>query len=283
MALKLIVQIKTAVAKHWVGDGFPVRTMFSYRSPVITVSPFLLLDYAGPEDFKPTDKRRGVDKHPHRGFETVTIVYSGQLEHRDNAGHRGKIGAGDVQWMTAGSGVLHEEWHGQEFSKAGGMFEVVQLWVNLPIKDKMTKPKYQEITADRIPILKGDGWCCRIIAGNYLGVQGAATTFSPLNVWDIQATANTQQTVEIPEGYSTILLLRRGRIKVNEMATIEAGDITFFDTQGDAIEISILDDAEFLLLSGEVIDEPIVGRGPFVMQSEEEVKKAYADYREGRF
>ncbi|AIK96070.1 pirin family protein [Candidatus Odyssella acanthamoebae] len=281
--MKMIVQIKAAVAKHWVGDGFPVRTLFSYRSPVITVSPFLLLDYAGPEDFKPTDKIRGVDKHPHRGFETVTIVYSGQLEHRDNAGHTGKIGAGDVQWMTAGRGVLHEEWHGEEFSKAGGVFEVVQLWVNLPIKDKMTKPKYQEIIADRIPVLNGDGWYCRIIAGNYLGVQGAATTFSSINVWDMHSEAHTQQKIEIPEGYSTILLLRRGKIMVNDAATLEAGHITFFDTQGDAIEISTLDDAEFLLLSGEVIDEPIVGAGPFVMHSEEELKKAYADYREGRF
>ncbi len=283
MALKMIVQIKTAVAKHWVGDGFPVRTMFSYRSPVISVSPFLLLDYAGPEDFKPTDKIRGVDKHPHRGFETVTIVYAGQLEHRDNAGHTGRIGPGDVQWMTAGRGVLHEEWHGAEFSKTGGIFEVVQLWINLPIKDKMTKPKYQEITADRIPVLQGDGWHCRVIAGNYLGVQGAATTFSPVNVWDIESKAPIQQTIEILEGYSTILLLRRGKITVNETVTLEAGHIVFFDTQGDTIDLSILEDADFLLLSGEVLDEPIVGAGPFVMQSEEALQQAYADYCERRF
>lgn len=283
MTFKMITLIKKNVDRHWVGNGFPVRTLFSYRSSIVTVSPFLLLDYAAPEEFTPTDGKRGVDKHPHRGFETVTIVFSGQLQHKDNVGHSGNIGPGDVQWMTAGRGILHEEWHGSEFSEAGGTFEVIQLWVNLPAKHKMTKPKYQEITADRIPVVDGDGWSCRIIAGNYLGTQGAATTFTPLNVWDMKSKAGIHQVIDIPEGDSTILLLRKGHLTINEVATIEAGQIVFFETLGDSISFQSLEETEFLVLSGEVIDEPIIGAGPFVMNTEAELKQAYLDYREGRF
>lgn len=283
MSLKMITQVRTDVDKHWVGDGFPVRTLFSYRSPGIMVSPFLLLDYAGPEEFEPSEKIRGVGRHPHRGFETVTIIYSGQVEHKDNAGHSGTINAGDVQWMTAGRGILHEEWHGREFSQAGGVFEVVQLWVNLPAQHKMTAPKYQEITKDDIPVLSGDGWQCRVIAGNYLGQQGAAITFTPINVWDMQLKAQTHQKVEIPEGYSTVLLVRRGQLHVNHNTILEPGHIAFFDLQGDIVDLYASENAEFLLLSGEVIDEPIIGSGPFVVNTEEELKQAYADYRDGRF
>src|SRR5262245_42779365 len=198
--MKPLASIQHGGNAHWVGDGFPVRTVFSPHSHGDAISPFLLLDYAGPATFPPADKPRGVEEHPHKGFETVTIVYSGEVEHRDSAGGGGRIGPGDVQWMTAASGLVHEEMHGREFTKRGGTFEVIQLWVNLPAKDKKGQPHYQAITAGQIPTapLPGGSGTVRVIAGTFDGAKGPARTFTPVNVWDVRLTAGATADLAVP-------------------------------------------------------------------------------------
>jgi len=215
--LKKSVTVIKAPQTHWVGDGFPVRTMISPQSMGGKVSPFLLLDYAGPAEFEPSDKPRGVDEHPHRGFETVTVVYQGEVEHRDSTGNSGKIGPGDVQWMTAASGVVHEEKHGTEFTRRGGVMEMVQLWVNLPAKDKMSKPGYQTILDKQIPVvdLPNNAGYARVIAGEYNGVNGPAKTFTPVTMLDIRLAANTKSNWSSPLGYTTALLVLKGKVRFN--------------------------------------------------------------------
>lgn len=249
------------------------------------MSPFLLLDYAGPTQFPPAhDMRPGVGEHPHRGFETVTIVYQGSLEHRDSGGNQGKIGPGDVQWMTAASGVVHEEFHEEEFARLGGVLEMVQLWVNLPAAHKMTPPRYQEILKKQIPsvALPGEAGTVRVIAGQYQETKGPAKTATPLNVWDIKMHAGRKAEIELPDGYTTALVVLSGKVKLNDSETGEAAELAVFERAGDRITIECLENARALLLAGEPINEPIVGRGPFVMNTQEEIQQAMIDYQSGR-
>ncbi|MGK4431535.1 pirin family protein [Yersinia enterocolitica] len=283
--MKKVQGIYRAPRQHWVGDGFPVRSLFSYQSHGKQLSPFLLLDYAGPMDFTPTQHRRGVGQHPHRGFETVTIVYDGEVEHRDSTGKGGIIGPGDVQWMTAGGGILHEEFHSDAFAKRGGAFEMVQLWVNLPAKDKMTAPGYQAIRNETIPqvaLPEGAG-SLRVIAGDYAGKNGPANTFSPLNVWDIRLNQGKSTEFSLPDGWNTALIVLRGTVQVNGDAIARDAEMVLLDSAGSNVTIEANNDAVLLLLSGEPIDEPIIGYGPFVMNTQEQIAEAIADFNSGRF
>jgi redox-sensitive bicupin YhaK (pirin superfamily) len=270
---------------HWVGDGFPVRSLFSYNELGKHVSPFLLLDYAGPHNFEPTTSRRGVGQHPHRGFETVTIVYDGEVEHRDSTGRGGVIGPGDVQWMTAGGGILHEEFHSGAFAKTGGPFRMVQLWVNLPAKDKMTAPGYQGILNAEIPtvVLSDDAGTARIIAGELDGSKGPARTFTPVNVWDVRLNRDTETVLDLPEGHTSILVVLSGRITVDGGETAGTAEALLMSTDGEGVRVHADADTVLLVLSGEPIDEPIVGYGPFVMNSEDEIRQAIGDFNSGRF
>lgn len=285
MNFKQISRIHRGSDLHWVGDGFPVHTMFSYHEHGPDISPFLLLDYAGPLLFPPADTPRGVEQHPHRGFETVTIVYQGELEHRDNAGHTGKLGPGDVQWMTAGRGILHEEMHGLDFTRGGGMFEAIQLWVNLPAKDKMTEPAYQEIPAGQIPIANRpeDAGRVRVIAGDFRGVRGAAKTFTELNVWDVRAQAGYRDVFPVPDGHNAMILILKGGPTINGKEPIRSREVAFFTPAGDQISIETNEETAFLLMSGAPIPEPVAGHGPFVMNTQEEIRQAMSDYVAGLF
>jgi len=270
---------------HWVGDGFPVRSLFSYDAAGKQVSPFLLLDYAGPHNFEPTDRRRGVGQHPHRGFETVTIVYDGEVAHRDSTGQGGVIGPGDVQWMTAGGGILHEEFHSPAFARTGGPFRMVQLWVNLPAKDKMTRPGYQSILDADIPALAmpDNAGTARIIAGELGGSKGPARTFTPINVWDVRLNRDAETTLDLPEGHTAILVVLSGHVTVNGDQPAGAAEALLLDRKGDAVALTADADTVLLVLTGEPIDEPIVGHGPFVMNTEDEIRQAIMDFNSGRF
>ncbi len=286
---KALIHISPAPAQHWVGDGFPVRGMFGYNGPgVAQRSPFLLLDYAPPYTFAPhSGYRRGVGQNPHRGFETVTIVYSGELEHRDSTGAGGIIGAGDVQWMTAGGGIIHEEFHSPAFSQTGGVFQVAQLWVNLPAKDKMTPAHYQGITAAQIPsvALPGEAGHMRLIAGDWQGHSAPAQTYTPMRVWDLRLAAGASADLPQPEGWNTLLLVLHGSVQINGAGTAQSAQIATLSATGTGLRLANTGEAEatILLLSGEPIDEPVFGYGPFVMNSREEINQAIDDFNSGRF
>ncbi len=281
---KKLISIQRNAAHHWVGDGFPVRTLLAYPGLGSLISPFLLLDYAGPIEFPPTEKHLGVAEHPHRGFETVTIVYAGEVEHRDSSGGGGRIGPGDVQWMTAASGVVHEEFHGRDFARHGGTLEMVQLWVNLPAKDKMSPPRYQGILNNQIPIMSlpnGQG-SVRVIAGEFGGFMGPARTFTPIHVWDLQLASEQRIDLAVPDDYNATLVVLKGTVRVNGCETIGVAEAGLFDRAGGHICIDSAHNATALLLCGEPIDEPIVGSGPFVMNNTEEIRQAIADYQSGK-
>lgn len=283
--MKSIIGIYQTKQQHWVGDGFPVRSLFSYGTSGQSLSPFLLLDYAGPMHFTPTNKPRGVGSHPHRGFETVTIVYQGEVAHRDSTGSGGVIRTGDVQWMTAGSGIIHEEFHSPEFSQSGGELEMVQLWVNLPAKDKMTAPRYQGITQAEIPIvtLPNQAGQLRVIAGQYQDDVGAAQTFSPINVWDVQLNANHSVQMQVPEGHSLALVILSGDIQVNGGKSAQQAQWVMLSQTGAHFSLSAQQDSKLLVLSGEPLNEPIEGHGPFVMNSKQEITQAIHDFNSGSF
>lgn len=269
---------------HWVGDGFPVRTIFSAQSLGSAVSPFLLLDYAGPAEFPPSDKPRGVGPHPHRGFETVTIVYAGEVEHRDSTGGGGRIGPGGVQWMTAASGLVHEEMHGREFTKFGGTLEMIQLWVNLPAKDKNGPPHYQSISIAEIPevpLPEGAGMA-RVIAGRLNAMGGPARTFTPVNLWDVRLSAKSNAEFSVPDGHNTLVFVLKGEIELAGGDMVSEAGLALFDRRGDSIILTARDDTKLLIMDGEPINEPIVSHGPFVMNSETEIQRAIDDYRNGR-
>jgi len=276
--------IKTTGSYHWVGDGFPVRSLFSYHQDAQMLSPFLLLDYAGPVVFPATEQRRGVGAHPHRGFETVTIVYHGEVEHRDSTGGGGVIGPGDVQWMTAGAGIVHEEFHGSEWAKRGGAFEMVQLWVNLPAKDKMHPAGYQSITAGEIPqlALPDNKGSVRVIAGDYDGNKGPARTFSPINVWDLRLNAGQHQ-LAVPEQHMAILVVLKGEVTLADGKVLTSAEAAVYDNSGNQISVQNTADAVVLLLTGLPLNEPVVGHGPFVMNTEQEIHQAFTDYQRGTF
>ncbi len=283
--MKKIADILHAHGSHWVGDGFPVRSLFSYRGDTGAISPFLLFDYAGPHNFAPATSPRGVGSHPHRGFETVTIVYDGEVSHRDSHGGGGTIGPGDVQWMTAAGGIVHEEFHSPGFTKTGGPFRMVQLWVNLPAKDKMAAPGYQAITSADIPVVElADGKAkARIIAGVLSSVEGPARTFSPVNLWDLRLEADADFTLDLPAGHNAMIAVLSGHITVNGESDFGEAEIVRFERAGDAAHIRANGDAMLLAMTGEPIEEPVVGHGPFVMNSIGEIRQAAADYDSGRF
>lgn len=280
--MKELIAVQPAPETHWVGDGFPVRSMFGPNSFGGRLSPFLLLDYGGPAVFEPSAERRGVDAHPHKGFETVTIVYQGGIEHRDSKGNSGKIGPGDVQWMTAASGLLHEERHSEEFARAGGPFEMVQLWVNLPAAHKQDPPRYQELLSALIPTVDVPGGSVRVIAGEFQGVQGAAKTFTPIEVLDIQLDPGSQLEIPLAEEHSAAVLILEGTVALTEGIAAEAAQLAVFDPIGEGISLRASQATRALILSGEPIKEPIAAYGPFVMNTAEEIEAAFEEYRSGK-
>ncbi|GAA0528190.1 pirin family protein [Chitinophaga japonensis] len=283
-ATKQVSDIYKAPAPHMVGDGFRVQNVFPNGNRLgKRISPFFLLDYGAPAYFPPTDKPRGVDEHPHRGFETVTILYQGALEHRDSAGNYGKLFAGDVQWMTAASGVVHEEKHETEFARSGGTLEAAQLWVNLPKAHKMSAPRYQELSKDRIPVVPvGSNSHVRVIAGSFNGHAGPASTFTPLNLFDVRLAAGDTVTLSLPDGYNTGIVALKGAVRYNDARESQAVEIALFDTAGEEITITALADASLLVLNGEPINEPIFAYGPFLMNTQQEILEAIDDYNAGK-
>jgi redox-sensitive bicupin YhaK (pirin superfamily) len=280
---KQVTGIFESGSTHWVGDGFHVRNLFPSNGLEQEVSPFLMLDYAGPTVFRPTDRPRGVGEHPHRGFETVTIAYQGSIAHRDSAGHAGVIRPGDVQWMTAASGIVHEEKQERDFARHGGTLEMVQLWVNLPGAKKMSPPGYQNLVQEQIPVVPLEGGTLRVIAGEYQGSRGPARTFTPVNLFDGRLGSGGHAELRLPEGFHTAIVLRKGNLLLNGGQALEGeAKIAIFDPQGDEISLDARADSTFLVLNGEPILEPVASWGPFVMNTEQELRQAVDDYRAGR-
>ncbi|HEY6413481.1 MAG TPA: pirin family protein [Edaphobacter sp.] len=284
MTTKNVLGVYGQGSDHWVGDGFPVRNMFPSNGVSKEINPFLMLDYAGPSHFEPSKRAHGVGQHPHRGFETVTIAYQGSVSHRDSAGNSGTIYPGDVQWMTAASGVVHEEMHAQEFAEKGGTFEMVQLWVNLPKAVKMSTPRYQGITKEQIPtVTLGNDGQARIIAGELDGVKGPATTFTAINVFDVRLKAGDSATLSLPDGHNAAVILLQGDVILNGSDALQgAAKIATLSADGESISLEPKADSTLLVLSGEPIEEPVASYGPFVMNTQEELVQAFADYKAGR-
>ena len=282
MTMKELVGVYQPGSRHMVGDGFPVRNLFPSNDLDREVSPFLMLDYAGPQYFEPTDHPRGVGEHPHRGFETVTIVYEGILAHRDSAGNAGVIGPGDVQWMTAASGIVHEEFHEKEFARKGGTLQAIQLWVNLPRESKMSAPGYQTILNADIPAIALDGGELRVIAGSFLGHKGPAHTFTPIELYDLTLKAGRQVRLTMPNGHNTSIFVLQGRVSVNGSRQAGEAELIVSKRDGSQIEIEAQEDSRLLVMAGEPIDEPVARYGPFVMNTKTELVQAVNDYQAGK-
>lgn len=283
--MRKILGTYSAPRQHWVGDGFPVRSMLSHNAQGTHISPFILLDYAGPTNFAPTTKRRGVGQHPHKGFETVTIVYEGEVEHRDSTGAGGAIGPGDVQWMTAASGIVHEEYHSPAFAKQGGNFEMVQLWVNLPAKNKTARPGYQNLLDADIPAvdLPHDAGKLRVIAGSFANAKGPARTFTAINIWDVRLARNKTVTLDVPEGHTLSVLVLSGVVEVDGREIVREAQTVVLGRDGGGLTIEANGDAKLLVLTGEPIEEPVVAHGPFVMNTLGEIKQAMLEFQSGKF
>jgi len=284
-ATKTVEKIVAPPPRHWVGDGFNVHGFFPH-GPLTSerMSPFFLLDYGALTEFPPREEPFGVGAHPHRGFETVTIAYKGKVEHHDSRGGGGVIGEGDVQWMTAGSGLLHKEFHEKESNRQGGPFQMVQLWVNLPSKDKMTTPKYQAITNAEmgrfdLPL----GGCVEIIAGEHSGVKGPATTFTPVHLYNLKPKKDEAIELSFPSGYTTALLAIEGSALINGKEKLSVNNLALFDQEGEDFTVQALEDGIFLVMSGEPLNEPIAQYGPFLMNTQLEIAEAIDDYRQGKF
>jgi redox-sensitive bicupin YhaK (pirin superfamily) len=282
--MKSVIGIHSNNQMHWVGDGFPVRTLFSYQSMGQELSPFLMLDYASSTPFPPATTTKGVGPHPHRGFETVTIVYQGELAHKDSAGNSGTIGPGDVQWMTAGAGILHEEMHSAQFTQHGGMLSMAQLWVNLPAKQKMTSPGYQAIEAQHIPTmhLENDQGTARLIAGKHAGLSGPAKTHTAMQVWDMKIKKGAVISLPAPNHWNAALVILQGQVETDKGVAGDAS-LVIFSRAGTGVEVTASQDTHALFLSGEPIPEPIVGYGPFVMNTKAEIAQAIDDFNGGQF
>ena len=284
MENKTVLQVSGEGSAHWVGDGFPVRNLFPSNGISAEINPFLMLDYAGPKQFAPTNRSQGVDEHPHRGFETVTIAYQGAVEHRDSAGNAGVIYPGDVQWMTAASGVVHEEKHERNFAEKGGIFEMIQLWVNLPKSQKMSPPRYQGITKEQIPVISlGTGSVVRVIAGDLAGVKGPAKTVTPVNLFDVRLKAGDQIELDLPEGHNAGVVLLKGDVLVNgSKALTGEAKIATLSAAGRGVTLKAKEDSTVLVLSGQPIKEPVASYGPFVMNTKQELIQAVEDYKSGK-
>ncbi|WP_373741453.1 pirin family protein [Neisseria sp.] len=286
--MRNIRRIYNAPQTHWVGNGFRVAPLFSHMGDDKHTDPFLMLDYAAPMEFVPNSSHpRGVGEHPHKGFETVTIAYHGEVAHRDGSGASGVIEAGDVQWMTAGSGTVHEEFHAESFGRRGGLFEMAQLWVNLPAKDKNVPPRYQHLKAADIPVVPLDNGAGRIrlIAGEYRGSKGVADTFTEMNVWDVAVEAGTEAELVLPDNHNLMLVIRRGAVEINGSRKAGETQLVTFETEAGAIRLKAVSDgpAELILLSGVPIGEPVAAHGPFVMNTRDELMQAFRDYQAGKF
>jgi redox-sensitive bicupin YhaK (pirin superfamily) len=281
---KDVVGIYQPGSTHMVGDGFPVRNLFPSNELDREVSPFLMLDYAGPQYFTPTDHPRGVGEHPHRGFETVTIVYEGMVAHRDSVGNSGVIGPGDVQWMTAASGIVHEEFHEKEFAKKGGTLHAIQLWVNLPKASKMSAPGYQTILNADIPAvdLEGGAGRLRVIAGSFFGHKGPAHTFTPIQLFDLQLKAGHRVQLGMPGGHNTSIFVLQGRASVNGSRKAGEAELIVCKRDGSQVTVEAQEDSRLLVMSGAPIEEPIARYGPFVMNTREELIQAAQDYQAGK-
>lgn len=283
---RTIDRIFKGASQHWVGNGFHVSNYFPSGTDFEKrMSPFFLLDYQAPEQYSPTTKRRGVGTHPHRGFETVTIAYQGAIAHHDSAGNGGIIRPGEVQWMTAGGGILHNEYHEESFAREGGILHMMQIWVNLPRRDKMTAPKYQDLTTLAIPevVLPGEKGLVRIISGSYEDTKGTASTFTPVHMLDLRLQAGAEVRLPTPNDYNTALLVLQGKIKTNNSPSISEGQCVLFKNDGDTVRIHSLTDSIVLFLSGAPIEEPLVHYGPFVMNSVDEINQAIDDFNDGKF
>jgi len=282
--MKTITGVHDAPPRHWVGDGFHVRSLFSYGDSH-DLSPFILLDHASPREFTPTAHRRGVGWHPHRGFETVTIVYEGEVEHHDSLGNGGTIGPGDVQWMTAAAGILHEEFHSQAFSQTGGRMHMAQLWVNLPARDKMRDPGYQTILNADIPVvaLPDDAGSIRIIAGAFDGIGGAAKTHTPMDVLDLRLNAGKHVAIPAAQGRTLAVVVLDGSLRVNDAIEAKAGQLVTFKRDAADAKLEANEASAALILSGDPLDEPVAGYGPFVMNTRAEIAQAIDDFNAGRF
>ncbi|TCK85868.1 pirin family protein [Albibacterium bauzanense] len=287
METKNIEMVVAPREPHYVGDGFRVHNFIpsAYRLDMQRMDPFIMLDYNSKFYFPPSDKPRGVSVHPHKGFETVTIAYKGKIAHNDSAGNSGVIKEGDVQWMTAASGILHKEYHEEDFSKAGGDFHMVQLWVNLPAKDKASAPKYQELTNDKINKyqIPNDGGIIEVIAGQYKDVKGSAFTFTPINLQNAKLNKGALVDFSFPKSQNTGLLVIEGSIKVNGVEKVETDHFVLFEKDGDEFTVEALENAVVLILSGEPIKEPIAAHGPFVMNTKAELMQAFEEFNTGKF
>lgn len=287
MKTKSVERIITPPSPHFVGDGFRVHNFIpsDYHLSMTRMDPFIMLDYNSKFNFPPTDKPRGVDVHPHRGFETVTIAYKGKVAHNDSYGNSGVIGEGDVQWMTAASGVLHKEYHESGFSKQGGDFHMVQLWVNLPAKNKMSQPKYQSITKDQIAVynLPDNGGTVEVIAGNYKDKTGPASTFSPVNLMNLKIKRGARTDFNFPANFNTGLIVIEGKIRINDNETADTDRFILLANDGEIFSVEAEEDSVVLIMSGEPLNEPIAARGPFVMNTKEELIQAYEDFTAGKF
>jgi len=286
MPNRSIQKIISPIAPHFVGDGFRVHNFIPSAAglDMQRMNPFIMLDYNAPVYFPPSEIPRGVDVHPHRGFETVTIAYKGRVEHHDSSGGGGVIGEGDVQWMTAASGVLHKEFHEQAWSKEGGYFQMVQLWVNLPAQFKMSAPKYQAISNNLMNkfTLENDLGIVEVIAGKYEDVLGSATTFSPLHVFNAKLKSGASVPFQFPSHFNTALLVIEGTITIQEQS-VPVNHFVLMANDAEAFSITASEDCIVLVLSGEPIQEPIAAHGPFVMNTREELIQAFDDYQEGKF
>lgn len=287
MKTKEVQQILLPPPSHMVGDGFRVHNFFpsGYNLSPDRMSPFYLLDYNAKIDFSPRQKPRGVGVHPHRGFETVTIVYHGKVSHHDSFGHRGVIGAGDIQWMTAGAGILHKEYHEKKFSRQGGSFQLVQLWINLPARYKMSPPAYQTLLGKQLPrySLPEGGGVVEIIAGAFKGVKGIARTFTPIEMYNFRLKAGSAIVFSLPADYNTGMLVLEGEVKVNGGEPAQEDHFVLFRNGGEEVALEAFTDCVLLLMSGEPIREPIVAYGPFLMNRKEEIIRAYEDLHAGKF
>lgn len=287
MKQKNVEMIATPSAPHFVGDGFRVHNFIpSYpRMDMKRMDPFIMLDYNSKYDFPPSEAPKGVGVHPHRGFETVTIAYQGKVEHHDSSGGGGIIGEGDVQWMTAAGGVLHKEYHETEWSKKGGIFQMVQLWVNLPAKDKMSKPKYQSIVNSEMAkvTLPDNAGLIEVIAGEYNGTKGSASTFSPLHIYNARLNKGGKVNLHLPSNFNTALLVIEGEITVNGTEKVETDHLALMANDGEDFSIEATEKAVVLVLSGEPLNEPIAAHGPFVMNTHQELVEAFNDFNTGKF
>ena len=281
---KWIEKIVAPREKHWVGDGFHVSTIFSMHSEdPETISPFLMMDHAAPKYFPPTQKKRGVGEHPHRGFETVTFAIKGEVEHRDSGGGGGKITTGGIQWMTAGSGVVHDEFHSREFSQKGGDFEMIQLWVNLPSKFKMTPPRYQSFEKGDFPIIDHGNheMSVKVIAGTFGTVTSPVKTFSPINMYELNGSSGSQLEITLPVGSNTLVFQLSGKSSVADQQ-IEKGNLAILSKSGNSFKLELLEESKVMILNGEPLGEPVAAYGPFVMNTRQELMEAFKDFQAGK-